>query len=260
MSEGRVARLVHYPVKGLSGAPLDEVALSPGEGFPHDRVFAFARRRGAYDPADPKPLQKREFHMLARDAALAALSARYDGGVLTLDRGEGEARFDLGTAQGRSGAEAFVGAHLGLREEDQPRLAVGGPHRFTDVSVVSEAMMNAISLISLATVRAFGERCGAGSDLDPGRFRGNVLVEGLAPYEELEWEGRRLALGEAVLEVVLRTERCAATTVNPATAQRDIPVPRYLQEIYGHADLGVYAQVVEGGTARPGDAVRLLPG
>lgn len=256
MNAGIVAGLWHYPVKGLSGQALDEVALSAGTGFPDDRVFAFARARGAYDAADPKPLQKSEFHMLARDAVLAKLNSHYAQGVLTLDAGKDRAAFDLATPEGRAGAEHFVAAHLRLGEEDRPRLAVGGPHRFTDVSVVSPAMMNAVSLISLSTVRALGQRVGA--ELDPMRFRGNITFDGFGPNAELEWEGQMLGVGTARLRGIYRTERCAATTVNPATAVRDVMVPARLMDIYGHADLGIYAEVVEPGTVRPGDTLELL--
>jgi uncharacterized protein YcbX len=51
--------------------------------------------------------------------------------------------------------------------------------------------------------------------------------------------------------------RCAATQVNPDTAQRDIDLPRELRQAFGHADMGVYAEIVAGGTVRQGDGVAL---
>lgn len=254
---GAVSTLWHYPVKGLSGQPLETVTLTPGRGFPDDRIFAFARAGGAYDPAVWRPLKKTEFHMLARDAALANIRSHYGDGVLRLSAGEAEATFDLRTEDGKRGAEAFLARHLSLADAARPQFADAGENRFTDISVDSEAMMNAVSLISLSTVRALGQRLGV--TLDPMRFRGNITFDGFGPQAELEWEGRELAVGEARLKVVHRTTRCAATTVNPATAERDVPIPRRLMELFGHAQLGVYAEVVAGGAVRPGDAVRLLP-
>ncbi len=49
--------------------------------------------------------------------------------------------------------------------------------------------------------------------------------------------------------------RCAATQVNPDTAERDCNVPKELQQAFGHADLGVYAEIESGGLVRIGDAV-----
>jgi MOSC domain-containing protein YiiM len=56
---------------------------------------------------------------------------------------------------------------------------------------------------------------------------------------------------------VPRTRRCAATNVNPETAMRDMNIPATLQKTWGHADLGVYARVITGGTLRPGDEIQL---
>ena len=52
-------------------------------------------------------------------------------------------------------------------------------------------------------------------------------------------------------------ERCAATNVNPETAERDMNLPLTLRKGFGHMDMGVYAKVVSGGQIAPGDAVTL---
>jgi len=45
--------------------------------------------------------------------------------------------------------------------------------------------------------------------------------------------------------------------VNPDTAERDAKPPRALREHYGHADLGVYAEVLDGGRVAVGDPLEL---
>ena len=45
-----VTALYRYPVKGLSGQPVDIVRLTPGAPFPFDRVFALARRASGSIP------------------------------------------------------------------------------------------------------------------------------------------------------------------------------------------------------------------
>jgi uncharacterized protein YcbX len=52
-----------------------------------------------------------------------------------------------------------------------------------------------------------------------------------------------------------RIPRCAATSVNPETAQRDLTVPKALKQHFGHVDMGVYAEVVRGGRVAVGDPV-----
>ena len=69
---------------------------------------------------------------------------------------------------------------------------------------------------------------------------------------------KKLKIDKVVLEVIKKTRRCAATSVNPSTAIRDINIPRYLKNNYGHTDLGVYAKVLEGGQIMVGDKIELL--
>jgi uncharacterized protein YcbX len=66
---------------------------------------------------------------------------------------------------------------------------------------------------------------------------------------------RTLAIGSTRLKVVKRIVRCAATNVDPDTAARDLTIPKTLLQTYGHADCGVYAEVITGGTISAGDAI-----
>jgi hypothetical protein len=58
-------------------------------------------------------------------------------------------------------------------------------------------------------------------DLDPRRFRGNLWLDGLAPWEEFDLVGKRLRIGAAELDVVEPIGRCRATEANPDTGRRD---------------------------------------
>lgn len=250
-----VTALFRYPIKGMTAERLDRVELEAGRGFPLDRVWGLARADGAFDPADPKPLPKTHFVMLMRDEGLAAIRSRLEADeTLVLEReGREPVRAALKEAEGRRVVASEVAGALGFAEP--PTLASAGPHRFTDVSVVSEAMMHAVSLLNLASVRELGRR--AGVEIDPARFRMNLHFDGMEPFEELDWVGREVEAGPVRMRVVLRTRRCAATEVDPATARRDLPVPRLIREHLGHTDMGVYAEVVAGGTLRVGDGLRL---
>jgi MOSC domain-containing protein YiiM len=47
--------------------------------------------------------------------------------------------------------------------------------------------------------------------------------------------------------------RCAAIDVDPETAIRDLSIPHALMRSLGHADCGVYGEVVRGGEIAVGD-------
>jgi uncharacterized protein YcbX len=91
--------------------------------------------------------------------------------------------------------------------------------------------------------------------VDPLRFRGNLYVSGWPAWREFELLGEEIAVGPARLKVVRRTKRCAATNVEPDTGIRDLNIPKTLMETFGHADCGVYTEVVGGGEIAVGDTV-----
>ncbi len=115
--------------------------------------------------------------------------------------------------------------------------------------------MNAVSILSRDSVAAFSKDIG--QPINEKRFRMNIEVEGWTPWVELDHVGRNVQIGSVRLKVLLRTRRCAATEVNPKTAERDMPIPSLLRKTYAHFDMGVYAEVVEGGTIKLGDEITL---
>jgi uncharacterized protein YcbX len=88
--------------------------------------------------------------------------------------------------------------------------------------------------------------------VDPLRFRANLYFDGWPAFSELDRMNEEFAIGSLRLRILKRTTRCAATEVNLQTAKRDIAIPRLLKEHYGHADMGVYAEVLTGGTVEVG--------
>ncbi|WP_434053366.1 MAG: MOSC domain-containing protein [Roseibium sp.] len=254
-----ISRLNRFPVKGMSAEPLTSVTLEKGEGIPGDRLYGFARYDSGFDPENPEPLPKERFVVLVKEAALAGLKTRFspDGQVLEINvKGEAH-RFDMTGSDGRSDAARFLHDVLSLGDPEPPVFVSSAPHRFTDVSVVSPQMMNAISVLNLASVNAFGERLG--TEVHPGRFRANIEIDGLPPFSELDAVGQVLAFGDVRLRILSRTRRCAATEVNPVTAERDLKVPYLLRKELGHLDMGVYVEVEAGGQIRVGQDGTLNP-
>ena len=250
--------LTRFPVKGLSGQSLESVSLEREKGFPCDREFGFARPNSGFDPNDPKPLSKSKFFMLARDTALARLSTEYDDetGILSMSGHRDTARFDITSIEGRKNASQFLKSYLSLPDDQAPHLYEASPHRFTDVSVISKEMMNAVSIINLDSVSDFSKAIG--QKVDPQRFRGNIHISGLPAFSELEMIERQLAIGTIRLKIVERTTRCPATEVNLDTGERDLKTTRLLRKHYRHMDMGVYAEVLEGGVLSKGDKVEVL--
>ncbi len=246
-----IASIYRYPVKGLSPEPLTSVRVTAGETLPFDRAWAIENGPSKFDPAAPKHLPKIAFLMLMRNERLAALQTGFDELSRTLTiRREGTVLVEgcLETAAGRAALEAFVDAYEADELRGPTRIVSAPGHAFTDTAT------KCLSLINLETVRDIERELGA--PVHPLRFRGNLYAEGLPAWAEFDdWLGKTIRAGDVAFEAYARIDRCAATNVNPETAERDLTLPTSLLEAYGHPDCGVYLRVVEGGELAAGAAI-----
>ena len=256
LAQGEVVRLFRYPVKGLSPEPMRRLDLLQDRGIANDRRFALALGTTVFDPARPQPLSKTNFLMLARNEALARLQTAFDPGACHLvvrQDGRVVAEGNLDDAAGRAAIENFFTEFMGDAAFGRVRVVSAPGHRFTDIGAPVPALMDCVSLINLASLRAV--EAAMGRSLDPLRFRANVYVDGPPAWAEFGWLDAGITIGGVVCRVMRRTRRCPATNVDPETAQRDADVPKALRENFGHGDLGVYLHVAGSGTVTVGDAV-----
>jgi uncharacterized protein len=250
MPEARIQAIYRYPVKGLSPQPLGRVRLKPGQTLPADRLYAIENGPSGFDPAAPAYFPKQRFLMLMRNERLASLRTDYDEANHTLTihwQGREAAAGDLRTTEGRLAVEAFFRRFMPDELRGPPKVLFGEGHSFSDVA------KKVVSIINLASVAAVENA--AGAPVDPLRFRGNIYVEGWPAWREFDLLDRELSLGSARVKVVKRIVRCAATEVDPDTGLRDLPIPSTLMQSFGHADCGVYAEVIAAGEIGAGDRI-----
>ena len=246
----QIASIYRYPVKGLSPEPLPCVALGVGQTLPADRRYAIENGPSGFDAAAPVWMPKSYFLMLMRDERLAGLQTHFEDNtnLLTIrENGKVAAHGDLETAEGRAAIEAFFATSFAHELKGPPKVISGGGHSFSDVA------RKVVSIINLGSVAAIEDMIG--QPVHPLRFRANLYVSGWPAWHEFELLGQTLAIGETRLKVVKRIVRCAATNVDPETAARDLNIPHTLMRHLGHADCGVYAEVIAGGAIGVGDAV-----
>ncbi|TAJ74517.1 MAG: MOSC domain-containing protein [Phenylobacterium sp.] len=249
---GHVAAIYRHPVKGFTPEPLAHVDLAPGEGFPHDRIWAVENGPSGYDPDAPAFTPKQKFTVLAAIPKVAAARTRYDEatGVMTAEA-PGAAAFTgrLDEAASRDAFAAWLTAFLDVGDVRGPLKVVDarGAFRFTDHP------LGQVSVVNMASVRDLSQKMGV--ELDPLRFRANLYVEGWPAWAENEWSDREVMVGWARAKVFKPIVRCAATEVDPTTAIRDLEVVKALFDNYGHMFCGIYIQVTSAGRVGLGDAI-----
>jgi uncharacterized protein YcbX len=121
---------------------------------------------------------------------------------------------------------------------------------------------NAVSLIGDGSLAVLARQAGEDA-VDGRRFRMLMELEGTAAHEEDTWIGARVAVGTAELQITKPDARCAITTQDPDTGQRDLDTLRTIISYRGlregkHADFGVLGEVTVPGRIRLGDQVTPL--
>jgi len=248
----KIHAIYRYPVKGLSPEPLDRVPLAVGGTLPADRLYAIENGPSGFDPAAPRHFPKQRYLMLMRNERLARLRTRFEDLSHTLavqSEGREAARGDLRTPEGRATIEGFFADFCADELRGAPRVLHAPGFSFSDVA------SKVVSIINLASVAAIESVVAV--PVHPLRFRGNVYVTGWPAWGEFDLLGREITIGNAArLKIVKRIVRCAATNVDPDTGIRDLSIPQTLMQSFGHADCGVYGEVVAAGDIVVGDELR----
>ena len=249
MSAARLAHICRHPIKSVGYEEIAQVSLTPGQPLPHDRAFAVAHEAAGFTrPQGWEPKQR--FLRGAAEGSLQAVRARYrdETGEITLSH-PGRPSF---TALLPAGGDALVDWLRPLWPASRP-----APARLVsraDGGALTDVPDPFISVLNLSSLRDLSRRMG--QELSIHRFRGNLWLDGLAPWQEFDLPGREITIGAARLRVVERITRCVATCANPETGQTDADTLTALQAGWGHMDFGVYAQVIKGGTIATGDRVQ----
>jgi uncharacterized protein YcbX len=92
---------------------------------------------------------------------------------------------------------------------------------------------------------------------DQRRLRPNLVIGGVEGLSERNWEGRRLRIGAALIQLNALRMRCVMTTVDPDTLERDPAVLRSIVQRF-EGKLALDAAVLGQGTIVAGEPVELV--
>lgn len=240
----RISDLVTYPLKGARGNHTGSLHIDPERGVIGDRRFALKRKPTVPDGWSPKGM----FFVGMNTPAMVA-----QGLCPTPQPDE-----DLSTA-----AVEWLQHKLDLPETPAV-LDTRGVFNLTD------SKESYVSFLNLATVDQLSQEMGI--ELDPARFRMNVMLEGLEPFEELSWideypGSREVTFGRVRFLIEDMCERCKAVEANPETGTYDQPVLQRLAAMMqergfppsphrgSYAVMGVLARPLMTGTLQVGDGI-----
>ena len=249
----RVTALYRYPVKGFTPEACDSLTVLEKGRIAGDRVLGFRFADSA--TPDPAWSKKQELVVLINTPGLARLAVAFDhralrlrislDGTVLADEGLDEVGRKRLCAALERYVEGLVENPLSGHPERLPLRLVGDgiTPRYQD-SVEGQATLH--SRESLAAVAAAIDD----SALDEVRFRSNIVIEGVKAWEEHEWFGRRIRIGEVEFDVVKHKTRCLATHANPRTGERDLRMMQLLMRHFDQKDPTFAVGMVANGDGR----------
>jgi uncharacterized protein YcbX len=281
---GTVSEIRRYPVKSMGGEVLDATPLGP-RGLPGDRAWAVRDEvRGGIRGAKKIPALMRLSAVYPSappaEGSAPAVITLPDGSTCTttdpdvnerlsrvLDHQvslwplvppENRDHYLRGAPTHDDFEQEMRATFARLPGEPLPDLMVFPPELFELESPLG-TYFDAFPLLLLTTssLRTMGARH-AESRFDVRRFRPNFLIDsaGADGFPELEWAGRRLRIGDAVLQATVACPRCVMTTHGFADLPKDPGIMRALVKETGGI-IGLYAAVETAGTVRRGDPITL---
>ncbi len=242
-----VAHLCRHPIKAHGREALERVTLQKGATMPWDRTWAIAHEgarlsgtewascanfsRGAKAPqlmAIETTLNEKTEALTLRHPSLPELTVHPDR-----DQEELVAWVNQLMPEDRAQSSHVVRtSERGMTDSD-----------FASVSIAGLASHNAVEGL-------------CEQPLSRERWRANIWLDGLGAWDEFNWVGKTIAIGEVEFDIRQQITRCLATTANPETGERDANTLGALKQL-GHQEFGVYGFVTKGGDIALGDQVRI---
>ena len=245
----RVTGLRLYPVKSLGGVAVESFVVEPSG-------FAGVRRWALIDEAGDQ-VTAREVHQLLRitaevvDEDTIRLTDRADDASILVDTPLGLGPVPVGIsrqpflAPADEDVNVWISQRVGSRvrlvwQEDMASRPISGAHGGRPGDVMNLADAGPVLLVSETSMAQLNEWIRAESDtpdvadidaadisdaaagpvrepLDILRFRGNVVIDGDAPFAEDGWPGVRI--GDVEFRTTETCDRCVMTTLDPVTLE-----------------------------------------
>jgi uncharacterized protein YcbX len=252
----KIARISISPVKGFRLSHPEEVDLGP-DGVAENRRFFLIGPDGERlrSSLTPWPVLVRAHY----DAGAERLRMDFPDGTEL----EGDAAALGEPVHAKAGSLDMTGRVVeGSWEAPLSELA-GHPVRLVRTDRAGTGLNEPVTLVSDGSLDRLARQAGT-EEIDSRRFRMLLELTGCEAHEEDTWEGRRFAVGEAVVRVGGPVDRCAVTTRDPDTGERDLDTLRLIKSYRGQREsdgailFGVYGSVLQPGRVRVGDAFEPL--
>ena len=247
----KIKQLFYSPVKSLSFSSINKLEILNNIGIKFDRNFAFTRdlddnkiNHVMQNPLDRKIIN---FLSLKHFPDLNMYNFDFNNGFLYLKKNNNIILItDIKN-------EAEINILCEKMQELIPkikriRLLQDPINPFFDTMP-----SKTISLINLNSIRDFEKKLSKKIEFQ--RFRGNIYVDGLNPWDERNLINKTLIINNLKFKVTKEIPRCVATNIRPNSSEINLSIPISLKQFYNHINLGVYLIPLNDGNIKLNDDI-----
>jgi uncharacterized protein YcbX len=258
-----ISSINYCPVKSVSFQTIDKCEIKKDVGIIGDRIFAFAKdldidkaqlfekspeeRKGKWNKVltlkNSPVLNKYNFLFKENNLTLTFK----DKEILTIDINELSERQLL--------SNKIIELENSLKEPIV--LMKNEEFPFFDTSISNKVdFINSVSLINIQSVSDFQKKTNAKVEIS--RFRGNICIDGIKPWEEREWIGKTIKINNISFKVEKNIPRCVAINLKPTTDDNSLNLLQSLKKNYNHFEMGIYLTALDDGEINLGDKVEII--
>ena len=258
-----ISSINYCPVKSVSFQSIDTCEIKKNIGIVGDRIFAFAKdldtdrallfeksseeRKGKWNKVltlKNSPVLNK-YNFLFKENKLTLTFK--DKEILTINVSELSERQLL--------SNKIVELENSLKEPIVLMKNKESP--FFDTSISNKVdFINSVSLLNIQSINDFQKKIDKKVEIS--RFRGNICIDGVKPWEEQEWVGKIVKINNVSFKVEKKIRRCVAINLKPQTDDNSLNLLQALKKTYNHFDMGIYLTALGGGEINLGDKVKII--
>jgi len=258
-----ISSINYCPVKSVSFQNINTCKIKKNIGIVGDRIFAFAKdldldnaqifeksaeeRKGKWNKIltlKNSPVLNK-YNFLFKENKLALTFDHKE--ILTIDVNELSERQLL--------ANKIIELENSLKEPIVLMKNEESP--FFDTSISNKVdFINSVSLLNIQSINDFQKKID--KKIEISRFRGNIYIDGIKPWEEREWLGKIIKINNVSFKVEKNIPRCVAINLKPTTDDNSLNLLQSLKKTYDHFEMGIYLTVLEDGKINLGDKLEVI--
>jgi uncharacterized protein YcbX len=258
-----ISSINYCPVKSVSFQTIDKCEIKKDVGIVGDRIFAFAKelnldkaqlfekspeeRKGKWNKIltlKNSPVLNK-YNFLLKESKLTLTFK--DKEILTIDVNELSERQLL--------SNKILELENSLKEPIV--LMKNEEFPFFDTSISNKVdFINSVSLINIQSINDFQKKIDKKVEIS--RFRGNICIDGIKPWEEREWIGKIIKINNVSFKVEKNIPRCVAINLEPTTDDNSLDLLQSLKKNYNHFEMGIYLAALDGGEINSGDKLEII--